>query len=189
MPELADYVADARLLLITGVTLAVMEAPEKLMELLRLLRGRTPIALDTNYRARLWSSPDAYRARFEEILPFVDILLPTRSDLEAIYPDEPIEPLIERIAMAGPSTIAMKCGADGCAVWDGAALRPYPPPEVIAPLDTTGAGDAFNAGFLSALLRGHGMEIRCDVGQRVAARALRVRGALDHAFDGGTIAL
>jgi 2-dehydro-3-deoxygluconokinase len=187
--ELASYISTARVLLITGVTLAVMGGEGRLKELLEMVKGATAIAFDTNYRARLWSSPAAYRERFEEILPLIDILLPTRSDLEAIYPGEPIASVIERCAVAGPATIAMKCGADGCALRDGSALHIQPPPEPIEPIDTTGAGDAFNAGFLTMLLRDEPLERCCAAGQRVAARALRVRGAIDHRFSGSAIGI
>jgi len=182
LDPLADYITGARIFLITGVTLAVMEGPERLLRLLELVRadGGTRVALDTNYRRRLWSSPEAYRERFETILPFADILLPTRADLEEVYGAGPIEPMLRELAAAGPGLIAMKCGADGCALLTDGELRRYPAPERITPVDTTGAGDAFNAGFLTALLEGRSHEECCAVGQRVAARALRVRGALDH---------
>jgi 2-dehydro-3-deoxygluconokinase len=189
VPELASYISTARVLLITGVTLAVMEGEGGMKELLEMVKGETAIAFDTNYRARLWSSPAAYRERFEPLLPLIDILLPTRSDLEAIYPGEPVGAVIERCAVAGPATIAMKCGADGCALWDGSALRIEPPPEPIEPIDTTGAGDAFNAGFLAMLLRDEPLGSCCTTGQRVAARALRVRGAIDRRFSGSAVGL
>ncbi len=182
LDDLAGYIAGARIFLLTGVTLAVMEGPERLLHLLELVRagGGTRVALDTNYRRRLWSSPGSYRERFEAVLPFADILLPTRADLEEAYGSGPIEPTLRRLADAGPRLIAMKCGADGCALLADGELRWHPAPERIIPVDTTGAGDAFNAGFLTALLDGRPHEECCAIGQRVATRALRVRGALDH---------
>ena len=45
----------------------------------------------------------------------------------------------------------MKLGADGCPLPDGTVL---PPARLLSPVDTSGAGDAFNAGYLDARLRG-----------------------------------
>ncbi len=78
----------------------------------------------------------------------------------------------------GVRSIVVKMGADGCLV-DG---HPLPAPVTERIVDTTGAGDAFNGGYIAGLVRGLSPIDAAALGQRTAARALQVRGAIDHNF-------
>jgi ribokinase len=72
-------------------------------------------------------------------------------------------------------TVVVKDGAQG-SVWSGGGggggVRTYP----IDPLDTTGAGDAFNAGVLSGLINGDDINEACMAGQRCASQVLEQFG-------------
>jgi 2-dehydro-3-deoxygluconokinase len=182
LDELAGFISQSRYFLFTGVGLAILKDPARLDELLLKLQGQTQIIFDTNYRARLWNSPDEYRRRVESVLPFVDILLPTRGDIEAAWPADDLSDTLRRLKEMGPDTIAMKSGADGCGLWSESGLANYPAPTGINVIDTTGAGDAFNAGFIAGLVRGEELQACCDLGQWVAVRALAVQGAINTGF-------
>jgi sugar/nucleoside kinase (ribokinase family) len=71
----------------------------------------------------------------------------------------------------------VKCGANGALVQDGSIRQRVPAVSVI-PVDTIGAGDSFNAGFISAYLRGASL---ID-----AARMGNITGALSTLAAGGT---
>lgn len=181
---IAAYALRARFFLLSGITLAVMEQREGLFELLERLRGRVSIALDTNYRPSLWESPAAYRACLERALPFVDLFLPSASDLRAAYPDVPLEALLREPAIACSGLTVMKDGAAGCAIVRDGTITRKPPELTVRPVDATGAGDAFNAGLIAGLARGMSAEASADLGGRTALRALAVRGAVDWDFHG-----
>ena len=70
---------------------------------------------------------------------------------------------------------AIKEGADGASVQDG-ATRIQAPAEPVDVVDTTGAGDAFNAGFLGAWLLGQDLEACLRAGNAQGARAISRRG-------------
>jgi 2-dehydro-3-deoxygluconokinase len=187
LDALAAYIARARYFLLTGVTLAVMETRRELIDLLERVKGMSKIVFDTNYRARLWDSPAAYREGIEEIIPFVDILLPTEGDLVAVYGDGKLAELCSRFSAMGVETIVVKGGAKGCAHWRDGDAAWSPPREKVSIVDATGAGDAFNAGLLAGLARGLDLDASCEIAQRTARRALGVRGALDHGFRGDAL--
>lgn len=180
--KLAGYVASSEYFLLSGITLAVMEAPERLMELLRRVHRCTQIVLDSNYRARLWRSPEEYRRRIEQVLPYVDIFLPTAGDLMVAYRGESLEAACKRGVDSGVATVVVKCGNEGCAYWSDGSLHHIPAIGDVEVVDTTGAGDAFNAGFLTGSVRGYTLEESCALGQQVASRALGVKGAIDWGF-------
>lgn len=185
--ELAEYCATAPFLLLTGVGLAVLQGRERLLELLERIAGRTRLVFDTNYRARLWESPEQFRERMEEVLPYADIILPTASDLHAAYPGAGIGELCERFLGMGAEIVAVKKGEQGCALAVAGELLEIPPAQPARVVDTTGAGDAFNAGFLAGLIRKLPPYECCRLGHRVAARAIGVRGAIDPAFSAESI--
>ncbi len=185
--DLAEYCATAPFFLLTGVGLAVLEGRERLLELLERIAGRTRLVFDTNYRARLWESPERFRERMEEVLPYADILLPTAGDLHAAYPGTGIGELCDRFLGMGAGIVAVKQGERGCVLAGTGELLEIPPPEPVRVVDTTGAGDAFNAGFLAGLLRKQPPYECCLLGHRVAARAIGVRGAIDPDFDAGAV--
>lgn len=105
------------------------------------------VSLDTNDDpSGLW------RGVLDLILEKVDILLPNEDELlkiaEAITIDEALDRLAPRIPL-----IVVKCGSRGALVQVG-TQRQWVSPIVVEPVDTIGAGDSFNAGFLNAWLGG-----------------------------------
>jgi sugar/nucleoside kinase (ribokinase family) len=71
--------------------------------------------------------------------------------------------------------VVVKCSDHGAVIFAGGELCQVPT-EPIVPLDTTGAGDAFNAGLLSALMRGDDLENACRLGHVVASEAIQIYG-------------
>ena len=106
------------------------------------------------------------------LLPFVDVLLPNEVELQALTGEPDPGEAIRRLANGHTLTIA-KLGARGAmALVDGQPVLVAPPP--MTPVDTTGAGDSFNAGFLHAWL--DGQPVRAALRSGVACGALSTQG-------------
>ncbi len=73
-----------------------------------------------------------------------------------------------------PETI-VKLGAKGARLPDGSIL---PPPDVLHPIDTSGAGDAFNGGYLAARMDGASVEESVMAGHKLAGWCVMRRGAI-----------
>lgn len=135
-------------------------------------------SLDTNW------DPGEVWAGLDQVLPHLDLLLPNRNELRAIAValGEPADldhvALAVRIARRGPRVV-VKDGADGG--WsvgaDGAVVRA--PGVAVDVVDTTGAGDSFDAGYLAALAYGVADE-------RTRVRWATVAGSLSTLGSGGT---
>src|SRR5262249_10322521 len=99
------------------------------------------ISLDTNY-----DPAEHWDGGLDEALRRCDIFLPNQAELCAIAGTPDIEAALEQMAGRVPC-VAVKLGAQGALARHGAELaRALPPP--LAAVDTTGAGDSFDAGFI-----------------------------------------
>jgi ribokinase len=115
------------------------------------------------------------------ILAETDVFLPNAAELLAVTGADTVETAAARLTAAG-TTVVLKDGARGGRAWwpGGECAAPGLPVDVV---DTTGAGDSFNAGFLAARLGGaRGKDLPTAVAWAAAAGSLSTRAA------GGTAA-
>lgn len=136
------------------------------------------VAFDSNYRPRHWRDPQSAREAIERALAHVDLALPTFEDERALFGDETPEACLARLRAHGVEMAAIKLGADGCLLYDRHGSRRIAAPPVAPVIDTTAAGDAFNAGFLAGLIHGEHAERAALRGHRVAGIVIRHRGAI-----------
>jgi len=166
-----EYLASARHFHLSSLFLQRGLAPD-LPELFRdLKRAGLTISLDTND-----DPEDAWGGVLDQLLDLVDVFLPNEDELCRIARRGTVEAALEGLGDRVPC-IAVKCGARGALVLAGEGLLTVPPVPV-APVDTIGAGDSFDAGFLYAYLRG--------LSPAACAAAGNVTGALSTLRTGGT---
>jgi 2-dehydro-3-deoxygluconokinase len=179
----------ARLLHLTGITPALSDSCR---EAVRVAVGRARgagalISFDPNYRARLWT-PDAARAALLPILPACDVLLLSQGEGELLF-GSPEPAAIAREARArGCRHVAVRCGGEGA--WAFAAEGPgtWVPAHRVTPLEPTGAGDAFDAGFLAGLLEGRDDAECVRMGNVCGALATTALGDWEGVPDRATLA-
>jgi sugar/nucleoside kinase (ribokinase family) len=100
----------------------------------------------------------------------VDLLLPNVLEAAALTGGMDASGAAEALAETIP-TVVVKCSERGAVAVAAGELH-HVPTEPVDPLDTTGAGDAFNAGLLAALRRGDALEDACRQGHAVAREAI-----------------
>ncbi len=104
----------------------------------------------------------------ELMLPHCDYLLLSFADLMQLYPKMSITQLATHLLNLGAKTVILKLGADGAFVaWHGGKEQiPGVPAKVV---DTTGAGDCWDAGFLAAIAHGESLCAAVRTGHACAA--------------------
>ncbi|WP_428969040.1 sugar kinase [Sphingomonas sp. Xoc002] len=168
----------ADLLLYSLITLAILDEPsrEHLFELAQRVRARGGrVAFDGNYRPRLFASQDEARELCRRAIGGCDIGLPTLEDEAMLVDAKSAEEVRDRWQGLGAGEVVVKLGAEGCLV-TGVGI--VPPPERLSPRDTSGAGDAFNAGYLAARLDGLDPAEAAMRGHRLAGWTVMRSGAI-----------
>lgn len=129
-------------------------------------------SLDTN------DDPSGRWEGLDRVLAVTDVLLPNAAEARALGGTADLAEAARRIAARGPLPV-VKHGPEGALAWaDGAAVLAAPVPA--DPLDTVGAGDSFDAGFLAGRL--NGLDLPGSLALAAAAGALSTRA------NGGTAA-
>jgi 2-dehydro-3-deoxygluconokinase len=178
--RLAAALQSSRLLYFSGITLSILDEESRGRLLAIVARAKANgarIAFDSNYRKRGWPDAEAARAAMTEAFRLADIALPTLDDEQALHGDADAEAAARRILALGPSEVAVKLGAEGALVAEGGRLLRIPAEQVKA-VDTTAAGDGFNAGYLAARLAGVEPEAAGRAAAKLAAVIVQHRGAV-----------
>ncbi|SCE99283.1 2-dehydro-3-deoxygluconokinase [Micromonospora viridifaciens] len=179
-------VASARVLHVTGITLALGASPAATVrEAVEVARAnRVAVSFDLNFRSALWS-PDEAVPVLRDLAKAADILFATDAEAELLVDEREPEAQARAIARLGPRQVVVKRGADGSlACIDDVIYRQDPVP--VTAVDPVGAGDAFAAGYLSQVVSGGSARQRLDAGGVGGALAVTSRGdweGLPHAAD------
>lgn len=175
---LAAGLAGAGLVYLSGITLAIL-APDRRAALLEAVAtSRAPLAFDPNHRPRLWEGPESARDWCTRAARAAAWVLPSADDEAALFGDPTAAATLARYRDWGVPEVAVKAGGAPVHLWDGTAaqvLADLPRAEVV---DSTGAGDSFNAGYLAARLGGAAPDVAARAGHALAARVVQGFGAL-----------
>ncbi|ESX29775.1 MULTISPECIES: sugar kinase [unclassified Mesorhizobium] len=177
---LAKSLENQALVYFSGITLAILDAAARKTLLAEVAKARAAgslVAFDPNYRPRLWQSREEAQAAILDALAVADIALPTFPDEQMLFGDSAPQATAERFGKL-VGEVVVKNGEEPALIATGGALQPVPAQHVATPVDTTGAGDSFNGGYLAARLAGHAPADAVQRAHRVAAAVVQVRGAL-----------
>ncbi len=180
-PEDVPKEAIARARLVHASTFALSQEPSRSAVRHAIRKAREMgklVSLDPNYHPAVWPNLFEARAVLGELYPLVDITKPSLDDAERLFgPGNTPEEYVAKFRELGVKTVVLTMGAKGALLSHEDRLHRIEPHKVKV-ADSTGAGDAYWAGFLLAWLDGNPPE-RCALFAReVVERKLRTIGAL-----------
>ncbi|WP_374636094.1 sugar kinase [Paracoccus sp. (in: a-proteobacteria)] len=165
----------------SGISVAILsdQGRENLRVALARARGNgTMVVFDPNLRPRLWADAAAMRAGIEAAAAGADLVLPSFDDEATHFGDADADATIERYLSLGAGHVVVKNG--GGPMWFAGAQGKGELTDLTpdAPVDTTAAGDSFNAGYLAAMLQGAACADAIRAGHALSRQVIRHRGAL-----------
>jgi len=167
-----DYLASARHFHLSSLFLHKALQPQLPAIFRQLKAAGLTLSLDTNDDPdNRWGDP------LDELLGLVDIFLPNDDEACRITGKSDPEAALDVLAARIP-LVAVKCGKQGALVQQG-SKRWLVAAQPITPVDTIGAGDTFNAGFLTAWLRGDSPELCAGLGNRAASLSTLAAGGTE----------
>jgi 2-dehydro-3-deoxygluconokinase len=174
-----DYIAGSRILHTSGITQAISDSSRAATQeaIAAAKAEHVAISYDANIRPKL--APLAtLREMFESTVTLADILFVSDEDLRHLYGEVPVDRSVEAILGRGPQLVVLKAGPRGCLVLSADGRRDTVPGFSVRPVDTTGAGDAFDAGFLVRWLEGGLPNEAAEFANAVAALTTSGLGAV-----------
>jgi len=165
---------------LSGISLAICTeaARYRLFDFLTGYRAKGgEVIFDGNYRPRLWASPEVARDAYETMYRLADLVLPSDEDEALLFGPENPDQVVARLKSLGATEIVLKMGEGGCLIGAESGLVAVPA-EIVTVVDSTAAGDSFNAGFIAARFNGQDIPDACRAANRLAATVIQHRGAM-----------
>lgn len=172
-----EYLAGARWVHVTGITPALSatcrDAVEQAIEIGR--SAGLEVSLDPNMRLKLWTVEQARETMFP-LIRRSTILLGGMEELSLLLQVDSPDAAADWALEQGLGIAVIKLGAEGALVATPSERRIIPPFTVPRVVDTVGAGDGFDAGFIAGRLLGRDPWQAAELGNVVGAHALMVEG-------------
>lgn len=176
----ADYIGQAKYLHLTGITPALSATCRKTTwEAIRLAEQHDVfVSLDPNVRHKLWPKSEA-RAVLRDMIPYVHTVLVGSDEATLLTDETHPEAAAHALQAMGPAQVVVRLGKDGALVLakQGGVVREAA--IDVDPVEVVGAGDAFNAGYLSGQLRGWGVARSLRLGNILGGLATTVLGDIE----------
>ncbi|MGR5142210.1 sugar kinase [Photobacterium sp. DNB23_23_1] len=181
--RVAEQLTKMDMVYLSGISVAILphEDRQQLIDLLgQLANSGVEILFDSNYRPALWDSAEQARECYRQIFAVTSLALVTNDDEANLWGDISEEATLERLKSAGVKKAVVKMGAKGNYFEDFTTqtrtfVATTPVKEVI---DTTSAGDSFNAGFMAGLLQGKSPVACSEQGHQLAGTVIQHKGAI-----------
>lgn len=142
------------------------------------------VSLDPNYHPKIWPDDSAFLSTLESAYQYVTLTKPSLDDCVRLFGPgyEPAD-YIQRFIDWGCQTVILTMGAEGLLLASSSSDRYKIEANTVQVADSTGAGDAFWAGFLSAILEGDSILDSARKGQVLAEVKVGAFGPLSDLPD------
>ena len=150
--DLPSLPSEIEALFVGGISLVPDPCGATVEMLISQNHDRLPVMMDPNIRPFFVNDPEAFRARLDRLLAMADIVKLSSDDIEWLFPELTPEQAARSLLTSGPKLVLHTAGEQGAtAYWSGEPVNVKSMRATV--VDTIGAGDTFNAGFLSGLHR------------------------------------
>ena len=172
---------EADLAYFSGITLAILPRADRshfLSVLRRFRSGGGIVVFDPNLRRKLWDSADEMTHAVMQAAAVSDIVMPSFDDEAHWFGDDSPAATLKRYTEAQVGCCIVKNGSGCITAYDNGQRINCHAIQDVTLVDSTAAGDSFNAGFMAARLQGAELSESVQAGATLAAHVIGKFGAL-----------
>jgi len=166
-----EYIAQSRMIHFSEAMLRRSQTRETVLKILQIAKQNgVLVSYDPNVREAFWSNKEEFLEIQRRVLSFTDTFLSTLKEATLIAGGRSTEETVNKALALGPSTVVIREKSRYCVATPNRNFRVTI--FRVKAVDTSGAGDAFDAGFLTGLIKGWSIDKAVLLGS--AAAALKV---------------
>jgi len=174
-----SYIAKACILHVSGFALSQNPCREAVFEAINCARKTgVKVSFDPTLRVDVWNSVATLRKTYSRALRLCDIATFSSEEAEFIFGTSETEEAAQRALRYGIGIVGIKLGERGAYIINKDGTRVQAPAFKVKAVDTTGAGDGWNAGLLVGLCKGWDLEKCVTVANALGAMVVTKRGAI-----------
>jgi len=178
-----SHIQNSDVIFLSLISLAILPPADRsrFVSWLKTIENRPLIIFDNNYRAALWENSDLAASITEQMMNISDILLLSLEDDQAMFSSQSSQSVIQRVRKTNNGTVIVKDGGNECWYSDSTTeLGCESLAKIDKVVDSTAAGDSFNAGFLYRLFQGANTADAIRSGHLLASFVIQQPGAISN---------
>lgn len=155
-------------------TSAIFFQPGIKKHLVKLFSRAKKLGLTTSMDTQ-WDPEEEWDIDIQKILPVLDFFLPNEDELIALTESSSLQEALDKIS-GFETTVVVKQGEKGATMFRNGKTRSIPAYKITDYVDAIGAGDSFDAGFVSSFLKGKNHDECLEIGNMAAAVSTTAAG-------------
>jgi sugar/nucleoside kinase (ribokinase family) len=174
-----EYIADAKILHVSGFALSQNPSRKAVLAAVKHARkAGVKVSFDPTLRVDVWNSEQTLRRLYSQILKLSDIATFSREEASFMFKTANPEKAAQSALKYGVNIVGIKLGEYGALVMTKKNESIYVPSFKVKVVDTTGAGDGWNAGLLVGMIKGWDLKTCVTVANAVGALVVTKHGAI-----------
>ncbi|MCX8170563.1 MAG: sugar kinase [Candidatus Bathyarchaeota archaeon] len=174
-----NYISSAKILHVSGFALSVNPSRKAILNAIKYAKERgIKVSFDPTLRLDVWRTERTIRSVYNKVLKFSDIAMFSREEAEFTFGTSEPEKAADKALRYGVEIVGIKLGEKGALVKTRDGRRVFAPAFKVKPVDTTGAGDGWNAGLILGIIRGWDLEKCVKIANAVGAFVVTKHGAI-----------
>ncbi|MFB0562785.1 MAG: carbohydrate kinase family protein [Candidatus Lokiarchaeia archaeon] len=174
-----NYVAGANILHVSGFALSQNPCRNAVFRAIDYAKkAGVRVSFDPTLRLDMWDSPSVLRKIYDKTLKSSDIATFSTEEAEFIFKTKDPEEAASKALGYGIKIVGIKMGNKGSLIISDRGEKIESPAFKVKPMDTTGAGDGWNAGLLVGLIKKWNLEKCITIANAIGALVVTRRGAI-----------
>jgi sugar/nucleoside kinase (ribokinase family) len=174
-----EYITTTKILHISGFALSHNPSRQAVLQAIHCAReSGVNVSFDPTLRLDIWESEQILRKLYDQVLHLSDIATFSREEAQFVFKTMDMDEAAELALKYGVQVVGLKLGSKGALLVTNEGEKVYLPAFKVNAIDTTGAGDGWNAGLLVGLLNKWELTTCGKVANAVGALVVTKRGAI-----------